>query len=209
MRRLIAFAILVFGAALGGTAFYIYSYTDPDPLPRADAIVVLSGPLGVTPPLVGETLDRTERGIDLFNAGLAPRLVMTGGTEDAGVAPVAERMADHAISRGVPAEAILVENASHSTLQNARFIMDLDAMAPDTRLILVTHRYHLPRSWASFRWAGFRSVSLVAADEGPVGISVDLLMEGIKWPANILRAAGASIADAAGLDRADVDPWLQ
>ncbi|MEO0701822.1 MAG: YdcF family protein [Pseudomonadota bacterium] len=208
MRRLIALILLFIGASLAGTATYIYTYVDPEPLPRADAIVVLSGPLGVEAPLVGETLLRTERGIALYEAGVAPVMVMTGGTEEDGVAPVAQRMRDHAITRGVPAEAILVEPASHSTLQNARFTMDLGAMSADTSLILVTHRYHLPRGWASFRWAGFSQVALVAADDGPVTISMELLMEGLKWPFNLARAAGASIADLAGASREDVDPWL-
>lgn len=209
MRRLIAFILLCIGLSLAGTAGYIYTHADPDPLPRGDAIVVLSGPLGVEPPLVGETLARTERGIALYEAGVAPLIVMTGGTEEDGVAPVAERMKAHAVARGVPAEAVLVEPASHSTLQNARFTMDLDAMSPNSRLILVTHRYHLPRGWASFRWAGFSDVRLVAADEGTVAITLDLLMEGIKWPVNLVRAAGASVADLAGVERGEVDPWLR
>ena len=33
-------------------------------------------------------------------------------------------------------------------------------------VILVTHRYHQPRAYASFRWAGFDDITMVAPDAG-------------------------------------------
>ena len=209
MRRLTALILMLVGLSLAGTAGYIYTHADPDPLPQADVIVDLSGPGAMDVPFGGETVDRTDRGIALFEAGIAPLMVMSGGIAEEVLPSAGQRMANHAVDAGVPEEAILIEGASQSTLQNARFTMDLEQITPDMRIVVVTNRYHLPRSWASFRWAGFQNITLVAADEGPMNITLGLLLEGVKWPFNVARAAGASIADLAGAPREQVDPWLR
>ncbi|MBT8455999.1 MAG: YdcF family protein [Rhodobacteraceae bacterium] len=178
-------------------------------IPNTDAIIVLSGPGGGAPSVIGETLERTKRGIALFQAGHAPLLVMSGGTQVAGSRPVADRMADVAVEAGVSEEAIASEPASHSTLQNALFTRAHAAVPADASIILVTHRYHLPRAWASFRWAGFRDITLVAADTGPIEVTRHVMMERIKWPANILRALAASVAGVAGVPADRIAPYLQ
>lgn len=209
MGRLLAFVIFLCGAALLGVAAYTYGYEDPDPLPGAAAIVVLSGPGGAEPGTGGETLARVERGVALYEAGLAPVLVMTGNGVAEGEATHAARMQARAVALGVPAEAVRVEPEARSTLQNAWLTREIEGIEPESPVILVTHRYHLPRAWASFRWAGFTDIALVAADAGGVEITPPLLMEGLKWPFNAIRAAAASAALAAGAEEAQVLPWLR
>lgn len=210
MRRLLAFLIFAYGAAMFGVAAYIYLYADPDTAPEAEVIAILSGPGGDQPGTAGETRARVDRGVALFRAGAAPLIAVTGGIKEEDEPSQAERMADRAAELGVPRDAILVESAAASTLQNALFLEKFDQIDPEQPIIIVTHRYHLPRAWASFRWAGFSDITLVAADpEGGIEITGPLLMEGIKWPVNILRAAGASAALAMGADEATVMPWLR
>ena len=209
MRRLFGIAFLVVAIPFLGTVVFVAMHDDPSPLRNADAIIVLSGPGGGAPSVIGETLERTKRGIALFQAGHAPLLVMSGGTQVAGSRPVADRMADVAVEAGVSAEAIASEPASHSTLQNALFTRAHAAVPADASIILVTHRYHLPRAWASFRWAGFRDITLVAADTGPIEVTRHVMTEGIKWPANILRALAASVAGVAGVPADRITPYLQ
>ncbi len=208
LRKLFALVVMLGGASLLGTAFYIHSYSEPDQMPQAAAIVVLSGPGANTPGLSGETLDRVSRGIELWQAGHAPVLVMSGGGTD-GVPRHADRMMAFAEAQGVPADALLGERASGSTLQNAWFTGALPEIDPGAPVIVVTNRYHLPRAWASFRWAGFERITLAAADTGPVEITPGILAEGLKWPMNIARAAGAQLAMAAGAEEAVVLPWLE
>lgn len=209
LLRLIAFIIFLIGGALLGTAWHMYSYTAPDPLPQADAIVVISGSGGDTDPVTDGTRARTERGIELYQAGLAPVIVMSGGPSGRLAEPVANRMAALAIASGVPQDAILIEGRSYSTLQNALFTRALPDLPPDAAILLVTERYHLPRAWASFRWGGFRTITLVGADDGPVEVTSGLLSEGIKWPANVLRALIASAAELAGVPPETIEPFLK
>ena len=207
IRWIFSIAVLSIWLALIGTALYVAMYSaDPEP-PTGEAIVVLAGNAGKNGGgLTGETEARLAKGVELFEAGAASVLVVTGG----GTPPVSEAMRDAALAAGVPAEAILVENASHSTLQNALFTADFEALDKDAPIIIVSHRYHLPRANASFRWAGFSTVESVAADpDGGFSISEGLLWESLKWPLNILRAAAASAANAGNVPRENYLKYLE
>lgn len=72
---------------------------------------------------------RVERGVELWRAGVAPVLVMTGR----GAGPLAEApvMAELARDLGVPDEALALEAASMTTLENAAYCrrdFDFDAI---------------------------------------------------------------------------------
>ncbi len=209
IRWIFAIAVLSIWAALIGTALYVAMYNETDPLPEAEAIVVLSGAGADLGGIGPETQARINRGVELFEAGTAPRLILTGGTGTSNPA-VADAMREAAIEAGVPEDAITVETESLSTLQNALFTADTDAVASEAPIIIVTHRYHLPRANASFRWAGFTDITNAAADpDGGFQISEGLLWESLKWPYNALRAAAASAAMAGDVPRESYIRYLE
>ena len=209
LLRLIALFVLAGGLSLVGVAFYVYSYAPPATLPRVNAIIVLSGPGAHVPGLRGETKARVDKGIELYNQRLARYLVMSGGGGLPDGASHARHMADYAIQQGVPEAAILLEGNSGSTLQNAWFSKRLDEVNPDVAMIVVRHRYHLPRVWASFRWAGYQQPNLIAADSGAPNVDRSFLMEGVKWPVNVIRSTLGWIALAVGVPEDVVLPWLR
>ena len=201
---------LIYAAFTAWTAWTMSTYADPTPLPQASAIVVVSGAWTPADQPKGESRIRVDRGVALWQQGLAPLIVMSGGGQRALRGPGdATFMATHARSLGVPDAAILIEDTSHSTLQNGWNTRRLSQIDPDAPILLVTHRFHLARAKASFRWAGFGDVTGVAADPGEATtVTGKLLWEGVKWPVNILRATAVSLALAAGQDDQDVYPWL-
>ena len=206
IRWIFALAILSVWGAFIGTALYVALFEPKADTPSGDVIVALAGNAGKNNGMNSETKARLDRAIALFQEGAAPVLVVTGGGEP----PVAEAMRDAAVAAGVPADAILVENNSHSTLQNAMFTADIESLDKDSNILVVTHRYHLPRANASMRWAGFSNVTNVAAD--PVKgfeFTEALLWESVKWPLNVVRAAAASAATAGGVPREDFIKYLE
>ncbi|MEM9344114.1 MAG: YdcF family protein [Pseudomonadota bacterium] len=207
--RLIALVILSGGLSLLGVAIYVYTYAPPDTIPRARAIIVVSGPGGNIPGTDWETRERVDKGIELFNRNLAPYLVMSGGGGLPDGLSHARYMADYAISQGVPERLIFLEPNSGSTLQNAWFSKKLEQVDPELPMIVVSHRYHLPRVWASFRWAGYQKTHLIAADSGAPEIHSFFLAEAIKWPFNLFRSTVAWIAMAVGVPEDTVLPWLR
>jgi uncharacterized SAM-binding protein YcdF (DUF218 family) len=68
------------------------------------------------------------------------------------------------ISWGIPADRILVEEQSQTTEENARFTARLLHPAPQSRWLLVTSSYHIPRAVGAFRKAGF---DVLAFPAGP------------------------------------------
>ena len=209
IRWIFAIAVLSVWCALIGTGLYVAMYEPKTELPEAEAIVVVSGNAGKNGGLFGETEERLNRAVELYNEGLAPRIVVSGGTTSNSEA-VAEAMKNAAIAAGVPDAAITVESGSHSTLQNALFTADIDDLNKSAPILLVSHRYHLPRANASFRWAGFNDITNVAADPNAgIQVTPPLLWESVKWPLNVVRAAAASAAQAGNVPREDYIQYLE
>lgn len=206
IRWIFAIVILAAWLALIGTGLYVAMYEADPELPEGDVIIVLAGNAGKDGGVNGSTELRLAKAIELYEAGAAPKLVMTGGGEP----PVAEAMRDVAIEAGVPEADIMLESASHSTLQNALFTADIEELDKSARILLVTHKYHLPRAWTSFRWAGFSDVTRVAANpDDPFQPTGTFLWETVKWPLNIVRAAAASAAMAGDVPRENYIKYLE
>ena len=89
---------------------------------------------------------RVRRAVELYDEGRAPLIVMTGGVGDN--APSEARASMRlAVSLGVPADAIVLEERSTSTDENARFARDaLQESEVDVgRTLVVTSAYHVLR----------------------------------------------------------------
>ncbi len=206
LRWVFSLSVLAIWCALVGTVLFVAMYEDPAEIGPAQAIVILGGNAPEGDALTGESAARLARGLALVEDGVASTLVLTGG----GDVPVAPVMAAAVEEAGLDQVDLLVEPNAKSTLQNALFTSDIEALDKTQPIVIVTHRYHLPRAWASFRWAGFEDITGVAADpENGFQLSGPVLMEGLKWPLNILRAAAASAAMAGDVPRENYLKYLE
>lgn len=103
-------------------------------MPRADALLVLGG----------ESQARPIEAARLFHAGVAPRVIVTG-------------TGDHETNRrallksGVPADSIIVETKSASTLENADFAKPILESMGVRKALLVTSSFHARRALATFQ----------------------------------------------------------
>ena len=84
----------------------------------------------------------------VFTGGSAALVVNTGITES-------DAARQFFIAMGLPAERLAFEEKSRNTDENAQFTRDLVQPKPGERWLLVTSAFHLPRSVALFRKAGF------------------------------------------------------
>lgn len=98
-----------------------------------------------------------ERGAELFLAGWAPLLIFSGGlgrlTQDVWQETEADKFAAIAINKGVPPEAILVENKSTNTGENILFTQVLlkEKKLDPKSFIVVQKPYMERRSFATFK----------------------------------------------------------
>lgn len=107
----------------------------------ADAIVAVSG---------GDTPARTAEAIRLYKAGWAPKLVFSGAALDKSGPSNAEVMRSQALGSGVPSEAILIEEYSETTRENAENTQDILRANDIASVIVVTSGYHQRRAGLEF-----------------------------------------------------------
>lgn len=125
---------------------------------RFDAIIVLGcrvGPDGEASPALTR---RARHAARLYRRGLAPKVVLTGGV---GTHPPSEARAAAAVARaeGVPEEAIVLEERSTSTEENA---LEAAARIDAERVLVVSDAYHVFRAERVFR-RYFASVTAVGS----------------------------------------------
>ena len=83
-----------------------------------DVILVLGNPARADGSIAPTAQSRVLEAIRQYRAGMAPRMLMTGGAV-ANKYVEAQVMLDFAESQGVPASALLAESQSRNTIQNA------------------------------------------------------------------------------------------
>jgi uncharacterized SAM-binding protein YcdF (DUF218 family) len=144
-------------------------------LPRAEAIVVLGG--GIAPanaaralPDLNEASDRIWQAARLFHAGRAPLILASGGHDlQASRYSEAQAMRRLLLDLAVPAEAILLEESSRNTRQNAIESAALLKARGIRRILLVTSATHMDRALGHFRETGLE-VNPAPADFQNMGI---------------------------------------
>ena len=137
---------------LAGLAI-IDGYGQQDRAQPADVIVVLGSkvyPGGRPGPALTR---RTQQAVALYQRGLASALLCSGGL---GTNPPteAETACGLAQTLGVPASAILLEDRSHSTEENALDTAAIMRLHGWTTAIVVSDGFHLYRTELLFRRAG-------------------------------------------------------
>ncbi len=123
-----------------------------DASPR-DALIVLGARVLPDGTPSEALVARVERGVQLFQQGLAPRLVISGG--GAGETSEAAIGRELALRAGVPESACLIETKSGSTFANAVHSVELLRPLGVTRVFVVTDDFHAFRAAAHFQRAGF------------------------------------------------------
>lgn len=140
-------------------------------VPIAQAIVVLGGSLNLpndSHPLSGITnsSDRMLVAMRLYRAGKAPLIVLSGGDSPllakSRSVHEADEMRNLLEEWGVPDSAIVVEDRSINTHENAMFTRELLEPSGIGHIILVTSAAHMPRAAATFRKVGFDMIPVPA-----------------------------------------------
>jgi uncharacterized SAM-binding protein YcdF (DUF218 family) len=88
---------------------------------------------------------RLDHAVALWRKGLAPRLVLTGGTGVGDTTSEAAVSRRYALRQGVPDSAIVTENRGHTTRESLRAVADLLRARRDTTVILVSDPFHMLR----------------------------------------------------------------
>lgn len=104
--------------------------------------------------------DRLDRGIELYFAGCAPKLLMSGDHGSMYYNEVAV-MKNYAIKAGVPSEDIFMDHAGFSTYESMYRAKNI---FKGKKIIIVTQRYHLYRSLYVAKKLGLDVYGVAAED---------------------------------------------
>jgi len=175
MRRdLIRLVVVAIAGAIllaAYTSYRIWSQGGRDERRPAAAIVVLGAAQfdGRPSPVFKARLDHA---LDLYRAGVAPFLVMTGGNAAGDWTTEADVARAFAIEQGVPAAAILLEDRGRNTLESLRAVAALLRGRGVTDAVFVSDRTHMLRVLRIARdqgmtaWGSPTETSPVEADFG-------------------------------------------
>jgi uncharacterized SAM-binding protein YcdF (DUF218 family) len=211
---LAAFAALVLVAFGSGASSKLLLRTLEQPYigtsigsaPSVPAIVVLGGYLrfepGVPRPIeIGSASDRLLCAAELYRAGKSPLILLSGGNVSflTSTSALPEAVAASRVLEewGIPQSAILIEDRSQSTHENAEFSHRILAGRGINRILLVTSAFHMRRASGTFRQTGLTVIPF-AADFLAQGDTPDLMLS-LFPSANGLVDSGLAIKEWSGL----------
>lgn len=149
-------------------------------VPRADAIVVLSGSRHAAPGrariIEWSDPDRFLAGVELFKADRAPRLLFTGGQSplQAGLPPEGALYLKEAAGLGIPPSAMASTAPVVNTAEEASAIRALLTNA-EPRVLLVTSAFHMQRAQRLFERQGLEVIPF------PVDFKARAAWAGSSW----------------------------
>jgi uncharacterized SAM-binding protein YcdF (DUF218 family) len=165
----LAWSLPITSLYLGGRLESQHPYKLPRDLPRADVIVIFGGNTQANranwfePFNRATAVDRIDLAEALYMAGRAPRILISGSALDGKVSE-AQMLARLLRHRGIPDSAILLENNSRNTYENARFTDIIMRGQKLKSALLVTSALHMPRAAGSLQKRG---IQVTAASGAP------------------------------------------
>jgi vancomycin permeability regulator SanA len=142
---------------------YFFGHTDYRR--RADVIVVFGARAHADGSASDVLADRVRTACGLYREGCAGMLIFSGGPGD-GAIDEPEAMRRLAVKAGVPENAILLDHAGLNTDATVRNTTELFRAAHLTRVLAVSHSYHLPRIKMSYHQAGWEVYTVPAVEHG-------------------------------------------
>ena len=157
LRRVIVIGGVLAASAAGALVYItnqVRAAADLDEARPADLIIVLGAAeyRGFPSPVLKSRLDHA---LALYQRGLAPRILTTGGSGGDPDFTEGEVGRNYLVRKGIPSEAILVEPEAETTFQSALAAGEIMARMNLRSCLLVTDGYHLLRSKKMLEERGF------------------------------------------------------
>lgn len=165
-------------------------------LPESDVILVFGGVIrpslpGQPYPDLRSSADRVWHAARLFHANKAHKVLLSGGRNhwQTDWSSQAEAMAVFLRDLGVPSDAILLEEQSRNTYENALYCAEMMQEAGMQSALLVTSALHMPRSDSVLRAAGVDAVP--AATDFEVYVNPDRPFRWLPSAQDLQRSTAA------------------
>ena len=168
LLALVLVGVLCFGGLFGAVMYGSYDHINGNP-----QIMVILGcqvkPWG--PSILLQ--DRLDKALDYLEDHPDMTVVVSGGQGPDEHVTEARAMADYLMEQGVEEERILLEEASHNTVQNLRYtarLLEEEGYDMEQDIVVVSNGFHLTRVRMLFEriWGGDENLSTLAAPSSHV-----------------------------------------
>jgi uncharacterized SAM-binding protein YcdF (DUF218 family) len=195
VRRALLAGALVLIAVLGYylvSLYQVWSTGRADQARPVDAIVVMGAAQydGEPSPQLAARLDHV---VELWPQGIAPLVVVTGGNQPGDRFTEAEASARYLVARGVPNDAVVLENEGGNSYESLEGVAGLLGERGLSDVLIVTDPYHSLRSRLIAEELG------LTAHVSPTPSSV--VTGGESLVRHFQEAAGVSVGRLVGFDR--------
>lgn len=156
--------LLVWSLPLTSDALYRWVTRDYQPVemsnvPQADMIILLGGGISPADRLnpsadLNQAADRMMTAAQLYHAGKASKILLSGGTDSHYLNSEAQAMANMLMLLGIPKSVLILEESSRNTRENATFSSSNLQAESVKRALLVTSALHMRRALNDFSRAG-------------------------------------------------------
>ena len=162
----IGLAITALVVAVAVLAVRIERQSQRDEAQAADVILVLGAAeyRGRPSPVLKARLDHA---LELYNRKLAPRVMTTGGAGGEHVFTEGTVGRAYLTSRGVPPEAVIVENEGESTVQSTTIAIEIMYRMGLRTVIVVSDGYHIYRVKRMLEARGFKAYGSPRKENNP------------------------------------------
>lgn len=158
--------VIIWLMVVAALAAYIHHYGTVSTAHESDVIVVLGAGLRRDGSAGPALTRRSAQGAALYRQGIADTIICTGGLAPSRPRSEAEACREVLLRYGVPESAILLEERSRSTEENAIYTRDIMQDAGFNSAVVVSDSYHMLRSEFLFNQQGVEiSLSPVPAGE--------------------------------------------
>jgi uncharacterized SAM-binding protein YcdF (DUF218 family) len=163
----------------------VLAYGGQDQAQPADVIIVLGSGLRRDNSPGPALYRRAARAAELYQHGLAPAIICTGGFTAGRSRSEADACREVLEDAGVPADVIFVEDGSRSTEENALFAHQIMRDNGWTNAVLVSDGYHLLRAQWIFSQEGIPVYPSPAASPSRMPLFIGTLREvaALHWQA--------------------------
>ena len=195
LRRAVLAGVLVLVVVLGYylvSLYQVWSTGRGDQARPVDAIVVMGAAQydGEPSPQLAARLDHV---VELWPQGIAPLVVVTGGNQPGDRFTEAEASARYLVDRGVPEDAVVLENEGGNSYESLEGVAGLLGDRGLSDVLIVTDPYHSLRSRLIAEELGLN------AYVSPTPSSV--VTGGESLVRHFQEAAGVSVGRLVGFDR--------
>jgi uncharacterized SAM-binding protein YcdF (DUF218 family) len=164
VAHVLAASSLVLALLVPTAIVYLAIDGSQDHTEPAEAALVLGYALAPDGTAQPQLIGRMEHAIDLYKRGTVHHLVLSGGVEKAGHTE-AGVMRELALAAGIPSDALVLDEAARSTIENFACGRPLLDRLGAGRVVVVTEPWHMTRAMLLARRQGIAAVASPASSE--------------------------------------------